>query len=229
MNTLTLRDLCCLFCCPPFPSNIAAKLGKSLLIQFPFAERRLPLSFPRLAFLPPEPTYTLQANSSNSTDNEKQTPSSVRYTITFSDKAEWQHSQTDIDRLEAYYVRTSRNRRVACFYVNCIANPKFYLLFSHGNAVDLGQMASFFLVLGTRLQCNIVSYDYAGYGASQGKPSEKNMYADIEATYHSMKTRYQIPESKIILYGQSIGKFGRVSPLIHFSFRLFQAPCRPSI
>jgi len=31
------------------------------------------------------------------------------------------------------------------------------------------------------------------------------MYADIEATYHSMKTRYHIPESKIILYGQSIG------------------------
>lgn len=67
-------------------------------------------------------------------------------------------------------------------------------------------MASFFLVLGTRLQCNIVSYDYSGYGQSQGKASEKNMYADIEAAYKSMKQRYQIPESKIILYGQSIGK-----------------------
>lgn len=67
-------------------------------------------------------------------------------------------------------------------------------------------MASFFIVLGTRLQCNIISYDYSGYGASQGKPSEKNMYADIEATYNSIKQRYHIPESKIILYGQSIGK-----------------------
>jgi abhydrolase domain-containing protein 17 len=67
-------------------------------------------------------------------------------------------------------------------------------------------MASFLLVLGTRLQCNIVSYDYSGYGISQGKASEKNMYADIEATYKSIKQRYQISESKIILYGQSIGK-----------------------
>ena len=66
-------------------------------------------------------------------------------------------------------------------------------------------MASFLLVLGTRLQCNIVSYDYSGYGASQGKASEKNMYADIEATYHSLKERYHINESRIILYGQSIG------------------------
>ncbi len=67
-------------------------------------------------------------------------------------------------------------------------------------------MASFFIVLGTRLQCNIFSYDYSGYGASQGKASEKNMYADIEATYNSIKQRYHIPETKIILYGQSIGK-----------------------
>lgn len=67
-------------------------------------------------------------------------------------------------------------------------------------------MASFFIVLGSRLQCNIFSYDYSGYGASQGTASEKNMYADIEATYNSMKQRYHISESKIILYGQSIGK-----------------------
>jgi abhydrolase domain-containing protein 17 len=67
-------------------------------------------------------------------------------------------------------------------------------------------MASFFLVLGTRLHCNIISYDYSGYGISQGRPSEKNMYADIEATYKSLKQRYQIPDSKIILYGQSIGE-----------------------
>ena len=67
-------------------------------------------------------------------------------------------------------------------------------------------MASFFIVLGTRLQCNIVSYDYSGYGASQGKASEKNMYADIEAAYQSMKQRYNLAESRIILYGQSIGK-----------------------
>jgi hypothetical protein len=80
-----------------------------------------------------------------------------------------------------------------------------------------GQMASFFIILGTRLQCNIFSYDYSGYGASQGKASEKNMYADIEATYNSIKQRYHIPESKIILYGQSIGKI----KIINIKFFIF--------
>lgn len=79
-------------------------------------------------------------------------------------------------------------------------------------------MASFFIILGTRLQCNIISYDYSGYGASEGKASEKNMYADIEATFNSMKQRFNISPSKIILYGQSIGK----SPFVFCLFSILR-------
>ncbi|MEQ2266659.1 Alpha/beta hydrolase domain-containing protein 17A [Xenotaenia resolanae] len=90
------------------------------------------------------------------------------------------------------------------------------MLFSHGNAVDLGQMSSFYIGLGTRINCNIFSYDYSGYGVSTGKPTEKNLYADIDAAWQALRTRFVdaccvptglyciIPEN-IILYGQSIG------------------------
>lgn len=80
------------------------------------------------------------------------------------------------------------------------------MLFSHGNAVDLGQMTSFFVGLGQRINCNIFSYDYSGYGMSTGKPTEKNLYADIDAAWHALRTRYGISPENIILYGQSIGK-----------------------
>jgi hypothetical protein len=63
---------------------------------------------------------------------------SLRYTIIFSDKAEWQHSSNDMNKLEPYFVTTSRHNRIACLYINCTPNPKYYILFSHGNAVDLG-------------------------------------------------------------------------------------------
>lgn len=63
-------------------------------------------------------------------------------------------------------------------------------MFSHGNAVDLGQMTSFFIGLGQRINCNIFSYDYSGYGMSTGKPSEKNLYADIDAAWHALRTQY---------------------------------------
>lgn len=67
---------------------------------------------------------------------------------------------------------------------------RFTVLFSHGNAVDLGQMSSFYIGLGTRINCNIFSYDYSGYGVSTGKPSEKNLYADIDAAWQALRTRY---------------------------------------
>ena len=65
---------------------------------------------------------------------------------------------------------------------------RYTVLFSHGNAVDLGQMSSFYIGLGTRINCNIFSYDYSGYGVSSGKPSEKNLYADIDAAWQALRT-----------------------------------------
>lgn len=40
---------------------------------------------------------------------------------------------------------------------------------------------------------------------STGKPSEKNLYADIDAAWHALRTQYGISPENIILYGQSIG------------------------
>lgn len=47
-------------------------------------------------------------------------------------------------------------------YVKPCGDAHFTLLFSHGNAVDLGQMCSFYYGLGFRLGCNVFSYDYSG-------------------------------------------------------------------
>lgn len=75
------------------------------------------------------------------------------------------------------------------FFFILIPSARFTVLFSHGNAVDLGQMSSFYIGLGTRINCNIFSYDYSGYGVSTGKPSEKNLYADIDAAWHALRSR----------------------------------------
>ncbi|XP_012945647.1 alpha/beta hydrolase domain-containing protein 17B [Aplysia californica] len=172
MNGLSFSELCCLFCCPPCPSRIAAKL----------------------AFLPPEKTYDLISDETGS-----------RYSLHLTERAEWQYSQRELDNIEVFYTRTSKHNRIVCMFARCTPNAKFTILFSHGNAVDLGQMSSFYIGLGSRINCNIFSFDYSGYGASGGKPSEKNIYADIDAAWQALRTRYGISPQNIILYGQSIG------------------------
>ncbi|TMW46276.1 hypothetical protein DOY81_008644, partial [Sarcophaga bullata] len=169
----SISEICCMFCCPPCPGPIAAKL----------------------AFQPPEPTYKLTpADEAN-----------VKYNLHLFDRAEWQFSERDKSKVEAFFTRTSRGNLITCIYVRCCKNAKYTLLFSHGNAVDLGQMSSFYISLGSQLNCNIFGYDYSGYGMSGGKPSEKNLYADIEAAWQAMQTRFNISPETIILYGQSIG------------------------
>lgn len=156
MNHLSLTELCCLFCCPPCPSKIASKL----------------------AFLPPEATYSLMCDDSGS-----------RWTLHLSERADWQYSSREKDAIECFMTRTSRGNRIACMFVRCSPSARYTLLFSHGNAVDLGQMSSFYIGLGSRINCNVFSYDYSGYGASSGKPSEKNLYADVDAAWQALRSR----------------------------------------
>lgn len=149
----------------------------------------------KLAFLPPEASYDLKADDA----------ANSKFTLNLLDRADWQYGDREKECFEAFFARSSRGNRIACLFVKCSTNARFTLLFSHGNAVDLGQMTSFFIGLGQRINCNIFSYDYSGYGMSTGKPTEKNLYADIDAAWHALRTRYGISPENIILYGQSIG------------------------
>ncbi|XP_046508740.1 alpha/beta hydrolase domain-containing protein 17C [Equus quagga] len=121
------------------------------------------------------------------------------------ERADWQYSQRELDAVEVFFSRTARDNRLGCMFVRCAPSSRYTLLFSHGNAVDLGQMCSFYIGLGSRINCNIFSYDYSGYGVSSGRPSEKNLYADIDAAWQALRTRYGVSPENIILYGQSIG------------------------
>ena len=73
--------------------------------------------------------------------------------------------------------------------------------------------------LAKKCQCTVVAYDYSGYGRSTGRPSERNMYADIEAVVKTLVLKYSIPSTSIILYGESLGS----APALDMASRLWVA------
>jgi hypothetical protein len=78
---------------------------------------------------------------------------------------------------------------------------RFTILHSHGNAVDLGQMSSFYLGLGSRINCNIFSYDYSGYGASSGCASTLRSGEPDLAMFGSFRwVRIRIPSVKVLRF-----------------------------
>ncbi|KAL8044261.1 hypothetical protein ABFS82_08G035700 [Erythranthe guttata] len=108
------------------------------------------------------------------------------------------------ENVDVLKVKSKRGTEIVAVYVK---NPsaKLTLLYSHGNAADLGQMYDLFIELSIHLRVNLMGYDYSGYGKSTGKPSEQNTYADIEAAYECLQETYGVKEEDVILYGQSVG------------------------
>ncbi|GMN57585.1 hypothetical protein TIFTF001_026686 [Ficus carica] len=108
------------------------------------------------------------------------------------------------ENVDVLKLATKRGNDVVAVYIK---NPSasLTLLYSHGNAADLGQMYELFSELSLHLRVNLLGYDYSGYGQSSGKPSEQNTYADIEAVYRCLVERYGTKEEDVILYGQSVG------------------------
>lgn len=79
------------------------------------------------------------------------------------------------------------------------------VLFSHGNAEDIGIMYDRMKDMSKLLNVNIMAYDYTGYGYSTGSPSEEMCYRNIEAAYGYLRQTLQIPASQIVLFGRSLG------------------------
>lgn len=79
------------------------------------------------------------------------------------------------------------------------------VIYSHGNAVDLGQSMPFLKEFSNRIGCHVVGYDYTGYGCSSGKPKVSSTLADIAAVFEAVQEKYNTDPKDIILYGQSVG------------------------
>ncbi|KMT08741.1 hypothetical protein BVRB_6g140120 [Beta vulgaris subsp. vulgaris] len=108
------------------------------------------------------------------------------------------------ENVDVFKLCTKKGNEIVAVYVK---NPSASLtiLYSHGNAADLGQMFNIYSELSVHLGVNLMGYDYSGYGQSTGKPSEQDTYADIEAAYKCLGDKYGVEDEKLILYGQSVG------------------------
>ncbi|NXS33179.1 AB17C protein, partial [Pomatostomus ruficeps] len=98
MNGLSISQLCCLFCCPPCPSRIAAKL----------------------AFLPPEPTYAVVPEPEPVGSTGSLRGAAGRWKLHLKDRADFQYSQRELDNIEVFVTKSSRGNRVGCMYVRCV-------------------------------------------------------------------------------------------------------------
>ena len=85
-------------------------------------------------------------------------------------------------------------------------NPdsKWVVLFSHGNRSDLGNLSDCLEEI-RREGYSVFSYDYPGYGKSEGRPTERGLYEAAETAYRTLTEELSIPSAQILLWGRSLG------------------------
>lgn len=110
--------------------------------------------------------------------------------------------------------RTKKREIIVCYFRH--RKAKNTILFSHGNAVDLGRVRFFLLYISWKLRVNVVGYDYSGFGHSSGKPTAQSALQDIMACWKDVIEVEKFDPKTIILYGQSVG----TGPTIYLARKL---------
>ncbi len=94
-------------------------------------------------------------------------------------------------RLHGWFVARGRPRAVA--------------LFLHGNAGNITSRESVLRVLRDRHNLAVMTFDYRGYGRSEGQPNETGLLKDARAARAWLAKRTGVRESDIIVFGRSLG------------------------
>lgn len=91
------------------------------------------------------------------------------------------------------------------------------ILYSHGNAIDIGGCYEICDVLAHMLDAHVIVYDYPNYGASSKTAMcESALNSSIESVYNRC-VEIEIPPEKLVLVGQSLGSV----PTLHLASRVY--------
>ena len=82
----------------------------------------------------------------------------------------------------------------------------YWLLINHGNYGNIGYGdRPDFYSRARDTGLNLLAYDYRGFGASDGTPTELGVYADAEASFRYLTDSLSVPADRIVIFGHSLG------------------------
>jgi hypothetical protein len=81
-----------------------------------------------------------------------------------------------------------------------------WVLYLHGNSATIASRANILRYERLRaLGLNVLAPEYRGYAGLDGVPTERSLYTDARVGYDYLRTTRQVPASRIVVYGWSLG------------------------
>ncbi|KAF1987724.1 alpha/beta-hydrolase [Aulographum hederae CBS 113979] len=117
-------------------------------------------------------------------------------------------NQFQIQNASEFYLYTPDAVKLHAFLVkpsNALRALNITILMFHGNAGNIGYRLPIARILAEELGCNVLLLQYRGYGYSEGNPNEKGLNIDAQTGLDWIRSRPDLKDSKIVIYGQSLG------------------------
>jgi len=126
------------------------------------------------------------------------------------------HPPPSLDTLLEPFRVTSGGNELAAYRLRSNGSrPGLTILYCHGNKKNMDSYWDRVEYL-AQVGGDVVTFDYRGFGLSEGESSEQGLREDAEAILTWIRTR-GVPDDSIVVYGFSLGCF----PAIHLAARVF--------
>lgn len=126
------------------------------------------------------------------------------YALLFSKSMLFQPQPSSYENTSEIFKISVRGERTVSAIYKINPDAEFTILYSHGNAEDIGDVSPV-LDLFVKMGFSAIAYDYAGYGTSEGHPTELGCYDEVNAVFRYLTETKEVPSKKIIVYGHSVG------------------------
>lgn len=111
------------------------------------------------------------------------------------------HTPSYTDNAQVIKIELPDGSHISAIYLKN-KDAEYTVLYNHANAVDLGDLDHFISTY-KNIDVSIFTYDYLGYGTSQGKATTANTYKSADAAMDYLVK--QVGVDNIIIHGRSVG------------------------
>ena len=120
------------------------------------------------------------------------------------------------ETFEEVYFQNSKKQTLHGVYfpyekINPQHPPVGTILYAHGNGENVSQLLDWAEQMRRDFRCNVLIFDYAGYGKSEGKPTDPGVLNDGLAALRYLTEQKQVPVEQIIVFGFSLGGWAGVA------------------
>ena len=110
---------------------------------------------------------------------------------------------------EIWFQNAKQQKLHGCYFpyqkIDPSGSPVGTILYSHGNGENVFQLLGWAEKMRSEFRCNVLVFDYAGYGKSEGKPTAPGVLDDGRAALAYLNQQEGIPTDQIIVWGLSLG------------------------